>query len=232
MSKYEHIQKQAYKSNMELQKLNLVIFTFGNVSAADRDLGVFAIKPSGVPYEDLSPEKMVIVDFDGTVVKGKLRPSSDTKTHAVLYNEWPEIGGICHTHSTYATAWAQSLRCIPIYGTTHADHKTVDIPCAPPMHDEKIQGDYEYETGYQIVNHMNDLGLSYQEVEMILVGNHAPFTWAKTAEKAVYNSAVLESIAQMAYLTEQINPKAARLKDSLIKKHYERKHGPDSYYGQ
>ena len=217
---------------MELPKLNLVIFTFGNVSAADRDLGVFAIKPSGLPYDDLSPEKMVIVDFDGNVVKGKLRPSSDTKTHAVLYNEWPEISGICHTHSTYATAWAQSLRCIPIYGTTHADHKTVDIPCAPPMHDEKIQGDYEYETGYQIVNHLNELGLSHQEVEMILVGNHAPFTWGKTAEKAVYNSAVLESIAQMAYLTEQINPKASRLKESLIKKHYERKHGPDSYYGQ
>jgi len=232
MSKYEHIQKEAYKANMELPKLNLVIFTFGNVSAADRDLGVFAIKPSGLPYDDLSPEKMVIVDFDGNVVKGKLRPSSDTKTHAVLYNEWPEISGICHTHSTYATAWAQSLRCIPIYGTTHADHKTVDIPCAPPMHDEKIQGDYEYETGYQIVNHLNELGLSHQEVEMILVGNHAPFTWGKTAEKAVYNSAVLESIAQMAYLTEQINPKASRLKESLIKKHYERKHGPDSYYGQ
>ena len=232
MGKYEHIQKQAYKANMELPRLNLVIFTFGNVSAADRELGVFAIKPSGVPYEYLSPEKMVIVDFEGKVVKGKLRPSSDTKTHAVLYKEWPEIGGICHTHSTYATAWAQSLRCIPIYGTTHADHKTVDVPCAPPMHDDKIQGDYEFQTGYQIIDHLKEQGLSYREVEMILVGNHAPFTWGKTAEKAVYNSAVLESIAQMAYLTEQINPKAARLKESLIKKHYERKHGPDSYYGQ
>jgi L-ribulose-5-phosphate 4-epimerase len=232
MSKYYHIQKLAYKANMELPRLNLVIFTFGNVSAADRDLGVFAIKPSGVPYDDLSPEKMVIVDFDGNVVKGKLRPSSDTKTHAVLYKEWPEIGGICHTHSPYATSWAQAQRCIPIYGTTHADHKTVDIPCAPPMHDDMIKGDYEYETGYQIINHLKEQGLSYTEVEMILVGNHAPFTWGKIAGKAVYNSAVLESIAQMAYLTEQINPKAPRLKDSLIKKHFERKHGPDSYYGQ
>jgi L-ribulose-5-phosphate 4-epimerase len=232
MSKYEHIQKQAYKANMELPRLNLVLFTFGNVSAADRELGVFAIKPSGVPYEDLSPEKMVIVDFEGQVVKGKLRPSSDTKTHAVLYKEWPEIGGICHTHSIYATAWAQSLRCIPIYGTTHADHKTVDIPCAPPMRDDYIQGDYEYQTGYQIIDHLKEKGLSHSEVEMILVGNHAPFTWGKTAEKAVYNSAVLEALAQMAYLTEQINPKAPRLKESLIKKHYERKHGPDSYYGQ
>jgi L-ribulose-5-phosphate 4-epimerase len=232
MSKYEALQKQAYKANMELPRLNLVIFTFGNVSAADRDLGVFAIKPSGVPYDELSPEKMVIIDFDGNVVKGKLRPSSDTKTHAVLYKEWAEIGGICHTHSTYATAWAQSQRCIPVYGTTHADHKTVDVPCAPPMHDELIKGDYEYQTGQQIINHMKELGYSYQEVEMMLIGNHAPFTWGKTAEKAVYNSAVLEYIAQMAYLTEQINPKAERLKDSLIKKHFDRKHGPGAYYGQ
>jgi L-ribulose-5-phosphate 4-epimerase len=232
MSKYDHIQKLACKANMDLPRMNLVIFTFGNVSAADRDLGVFAIKPSGVPYDELSPEKMVIVDFDGNVVKGKLRPSSDTKTHAVLYKDWPGIGGICHTHSTYATAWAQSQRCIPIYGTTHADHKTVDIPCAPPMHDDRIAGDYEHQTGYQIIDHMKALGLSYTEVEMILVGNHAPFTWGATAEKAVYNSAVLESIAQMAYLTEQINPQAPRLKDALIKKHFERKHGPDAYYGQ
>jgi L-ribulose-5-phosphate 4-epimerase len=232
MGKYHHLQKLAYEANMELPKLNLVIFTFGNVSAADRELGVFAIKPSGVPYKDLTPENMVIVDFEGKVVKGDLRPSSDTKTHAVLYKEWPEIDGICHTHSTYATAWAQSQRCIPIYGTTHADHKTVDIPCAPPMHDDRIAGDYEYQTGYQIVDYLNEKGYSYQEVEMILVGNHAPFTWGKTAEKAVYNSAILEAVAQMAYLTEQINPKAERLKDSLIKKHFERKHGPDSYYGQ
>ena len=175
---------------------------------------------------------MVIVDFDGNDVKGKLRPSSDTKTHAVLYKHWEKIGGISHTHSTYATAWAQSLRDIPIFGTTHADHNTVDIPCAPPMNDEMIKGDYEYETGFQIMNCLKEKGLNYEEVEMILVGNHAPFTWGKTAEKAVYNSAVLESIAQMAWLTEQINPTAARLKDALIKKHFERKHGPDSYYGQ
>ena len=232
MSKYDHIKQQAYQANIELPRLNLVLFTFGNVSAADRELGLFAIKPSGVPYEQLSPEKMVIVDFNGKLVEGGLRPSSDTKTHAVLYKEWPEVGGICHTHSTYATSWAQSQRCIPIYGTTHADHKTVDIPCAPPMDDEMIQGDYEYQTGYQIINCLNQHKLSYKEVEMILVGNHAPFTWGKTAEKAVYNSAVLETVAQMAYLTEQINPKAPRLKDSLIKKHFERKHGPDSYYGQ
>lgn len=232
MSKYQHIKEQAYIANMQLPKLNLVVFTFGNVSAADRDLGAFAIKPSGVPYEDLSPEKMVIVDFDGKTVEGSLRPSSDTKTHAVLYKTCEGIGGVCHTHSTYATAWAQSHRDIPIYGTTHADHNTVDIPCAPPMSDEMIKGDYEYQTGYQILNCLRERGLSYKDIEMILIGNHAPFTWGKNADKAVYNSAVLEAIAQMALLTEQVNPQVSRLKESLIQKHFERKHGPNSYYGQ
>ncbi len=232
MSKYNHIQEAAYEANRQLPKLGLVLFTFGNVSAADRDLGVFAIKPSGVPYDELSPEKMVIVDFEGKPVKGKLRPSSDTLTHALLYRTWPTIGGIAHTHSTYATAWAQSQRDIPIFGTTHADHNTVDIPCAPPMADEMILGDYEYQTGHQIINLFRDRGLNYEEVEMVLVGNHAPFTWGKTPDKAVYNSAVLEQVAQMAYLTLQIDATAPRLKDSLIKKHYERKHGPNSYYGQ
>jgi L-ribulose-5-phosphate 4-epimerase len=217
---------------MQLPKLGLVLFTFGNVSAADRDAGVFAIKPSGVPYDRLSPENMVIVDFDGNTVEGDLRPSSDTKTHAVLYKHWEKIGGIVHTHSTYATSWAQAQRDIPIYGTTHADHNTVDIPCAPPMSDEMIRGDYEYQTGFQIMDYLQEKGMSYEEVEMVLVGNHAPFTWGKTADKAVYNSAVLEEVARMAYLTEQIRQDAPRLQDSLIRKHYERKHGPHSYYGQ
>ncbi|MFT3705499.1 MAG: L-ribulose-5-phosphate 4-epimerase [Agriterribacter sp.] len=229
---YDHIREEAYKANMQLPALGLVLFTFGNVSAADRSLGVFAIKPSGVPYSELSPDKMVIVDFEGKTVEGNLRPSSDTLTHAVLYKHWNKIGGIVHTHSTYATAWAQSQRDIPIYGTTHADHNTVDIPCAQPMSDEMIKGNYEYETGFQIMNCFKDKKLNYEEVEMVLVGNHAPFTWGKTADKAVYNSAVLENVAYMAYLTEQINSTAPRLKDALIKKHFERKHGPDSYYGQ
>jgi L-ribulose-5-phosphate 4-epimerase len=232
MTKYEHIQQTAYEANMQLPKLGLVLFTFGNVSVPDRSLGVFAIKPSGVPYDELSPGKMVIVDFDGVTIEGNLRPSSDTLTHAVLYRSWEKIGGIVHTHSTYATAWAQTHRDIPNYGTTHADHTTVDIPCAPPMSDELIQGNYEYQTGFQIINCLQQKGYSYEEVEMILVGNHAPFTWGKTADKAVYNSAVLEAIAQMAFLTEQIRPGNSRLKDSLIKKHFDRKHGPDSYYGQ
>lgn len=232
MAEYEEIKLAAFNANMKLPKLGLVLFTFGNVSAVDRKQGVFAIKPSGVPYEELTPEKMVIVDFDGKTVQGKLRPSSDTLTHAVLYKHWPNIGGIAHTHSLYATSWAQAQRDIPNYGTTHADHTTNAIPCAPPMSDEMIKGDYEYQTGFQIMECLTKRNLSYEEVEMILVGNHAPFTWGKNADKAVYNSAVLENIAHMALLTEQINPNAETLKDSLIKKHYERKHGPHSYYGQ
>lgn len=229
---YTSIKEEAYQCNMQLPQLGLVLFTFGNVSVADRDKAVFAIKPSGVPYDQLTPDHMVIVDFEGRVVEGKLRPSSDTKTHAVLYKHWEGVGGITHTHSTYATAWAQSQRDIPIFGTTHADHLTSDIPCAAPMEDDMIAGNYEYETGFQIINHFNEHMLDYKEVEMILVGNHAPFTWGKTGDKSVYNSAVLETVAKMALLTEQINPKAPRLKDALIKKHYERKHGGAAYYGQ
>jgi L-ribulose-5-phosphate 4-epimerase len=231
-NKYDHIREAAFEANMQLPKLGLVLFTFGNVSAVDRAEGLFAIKPSGLPYEDLTPKKMVIVDFDGNTVEGVLRPSSDTKTHAVLYKHWEGIGGIVHTHSVYATAWAQSQRDIPIFGTTHADHNTVDIPCAAPMNDSMIEGDYEYETGFQIMNCFEQRGLDYKEVEMVLVGNHAPFTWGKTPAKAVYNSAVLENVAQMALLTEKINPSAPRLKEALIRKHFERKHGPHSYYGQ
>lgn len=232
MSKYDEIRLSAYEANMQLPKLGLVIFTFGNVSAADREQGVFAVKPSGVPYDELSPDNIVIVDFDGQTVEGLMRPSSDTKTHAVLYKHWENIAGIAHTHSTYGTAWAQSQRDIPIYGTTHADHCTTDIPCAPPMDDLMIEGNYEHQTGFQIIECLQQKGLTYQETEMILVGNHAPFTWGKSAEKAVYNSAVLEEVARIAYLTEQINPEVARLKASLIQKHYERKHGKDAYYGQ
>lgn len=230
--KYFHIRESAFQANLELPRLGLVLLTFGNASAADHREGVFAIKPSGVPYPELAPEKMVIVDFDGKTVDGKLRPSSDTQTHAVLYSHWPKIGGIAHTHSTYATAWAQTLHDIPIFGTTHADHATVAIPCAPPMDDQMVRGDYEYETGFQIMDCLNKRKLSYEDIEMILVGSHAPFTWGATVEKAVYNSAVLESIAEMAFITRQIRPDAPRLKESLIRKHFERKHGADGYYGQ
>ncbi len=232
MKKYAHLKQATFEANMELPKLDLVIFTFGNVSVADRKLGVFAIKPSGVPYSKLTPDKIVIVDFAGHVVDGKLRPSSDTLTHALLYKTWSDIGAIVHTHSTYATAWAQAQKDIPILGTTHADHMTVDVPCAAPMHDKMIEGNYELETGNQIIDCFKERKLDYHDVEMMLVGSHAPFAWGKDASKAVYNAAVLEEIARMAYVTLQINPSSMKLKDSLIKKHYERKHGPDSYYGQ
>lgn len=232
MSEFKKLKEIAYESNMRLPELGLVLFTFGNASAVDREREVFAIKPSGVPYEQLKPEDIVIVDFDANVVEGDMRPSSDTETHAVLYKNWENIGGIVHTHSTYGTAWAQTQQGIPIMGTTHADHLTKDIPCAPVMSDEMIQGDYEEQTGYQIIDAFKDQDLSYEEVEMVLVANHAPFTWGKTAEKAVYNSAVLEEVAKMAYLSLQIRPDAPRLKDSLIQKHWERKHGDDAYYGQ
>jgi L-ribulose-5-phosphate 4-epimerase len=232
MSTYQQIREEAFEANLQLPRLGLVLFTFGNVSVADHSRGVMAIKPSGVPYTELSPDKMVIVDFNNQRVEGHLRASSDTATHALLYQQWPEIGSIVHTHSTYATAWAQANRPIPVYGTTHADHTVFDIPCAPPMEDERIQGDYEKETGWQIIHHFEKLNLDYRTLEMMLVGNHAPFVWGADAKKAVYNAAVLEQLAQMAWLTEQINPQSQRLKESLLRKHYERKHGNDRYYGQ
>src|SRR5690606_19680405 len=188
---YTAIKEEAYHCNMQLPKLGLVLFTFGNVSVVDRSAGVFAIKPSGVPYEELTPDKMVIVDFDGNTVEGNLRPSSDTRTHAVLYKHCEEIGGITHTHSTYGTAWAQSQRDIPSFRTRHEDHITDVIPCAPPMSVEMIVGTYDYETGFQIMNHVEQEQFDYKEVEMILVGSHGPFSWGKTGVKSVYNGAML-----------------------------------------
>lgn len=232
MSLYKSLKEECYEANMQLDALKLVIYTFGNVSAVDRAKGIFAIKPSGVPYDILKPEDIVILDFDNNIIEGTMRPSSDTKTHAYLYKHWEKIGGIAHTHATYSVAWAQSQLDIPILGTTHADHLTADIPCAPPMADSLIEGNYEHNTGIQILDCFKDKGLIYEEVEMVLLGNHGPFTWGKTAAKAVYNSKVLEAVAEMAYLTRQINPDAPRMKDSLIQKHYDRKHGKDAYYGQ
>ncbi len=231
-SKFRDLKQECYEANMQLNALGLVIYTFGNVSAVNREKSVFAIKPSGVPYEILKPEDMVILDFDNKIIEGNLRPSSDTKTHAYLYKNWQDIGGIAHTHAKFSVAWAQAQKDIPIFGTTHADHLTTDIPCTLPMNDTLIQGNYEHNTGIQILDCFKDKNLSHEEVEMVLIGNHGPFTWGKDSAKAVYNSKVLEVIAEMAYLTLQINPKAPRLKNSLIKKHYERKHGKDSYYGQ
>ncbi len=230
MTSFKTLKEISWKCNMELFKSGVVIYTFGNVSAFDKDKGVFAIKPSGMPYDSLKPEDMVIVDLENNVVAGKLNPSSDTKTHTVLYNKFPGIGGIAHTHSTYAVSWAQAMRPIPIMGTTHADHLSEDIPCTEVMSDEMIQKDYEEQTGYQIVQEFKER--SYKEIEMVLVAGHGPFSWGDTADKAVYNSVMLEEIAKMASHTLEINPKTGTLKPELIKKHYLRKHGKDAYYGQ
>jgi L-ribulose-5-phosphate 4-epimerase len=232
MSEFHYLKKEAYEANKKLQELGLVLFTFGNASVADRNDKIFAIKPSGVAYEDLQIEDMVVVDFNGNIIEGELRPSSDTKTHGVLYKHWANIGGVVHTHSTYATAWAQGGKDIPILGTTHADHLAVDIPCSAVMSDEMIQGDYEHETGRQIIDAFEAKQLDPDKVPMVLVANHGPFTWGESASKAVYHSTILEELAKMAWITISINPEAPRLKDALIQKHYERKHGKDSYYGQ
>jgi L-ribulose-5-phosphate 4-epimerase len=230
MSAINDLKEIAWKCNMELPRNNLVQHTFGNASAIDRNLGYVAIKPSGVPYTEMTDRDMVVVDLQNKVVDGDLRPSSDMKTHTLLYKTFPKIGGVVHTHSTYATAWAQAVKPIPILGTTHADHVTGDIPCTEVMDEKMIKGDYEIETGNQILKVFKKY--SYLEVPMVLVACHGPFTWGETPEKAVYNSVMLEELARMAYLALQINPRATRLKKSLIQKHHQRKHGPDSYYGQ
>ncbi len=230
MSIYKNLKRKAFECNMELPKRGLVFYTFGNVSCFDQEMGVFAIKPSGIPYSDLKPDDMVVIDLENRIVEGDFKPSSDTKTHVVLYRHFPKIGGIVHTHSTYAVAWAQAMLPIPILGTTHADHLAADIPCTNVMSDRAIEGDYETETGRLIVETFKDL--SYEEIPMVLVACHGPFTWGATPEKAVYHSTVLEELAKMAYLTKQINNNVHRLKETLIKKHYNRKHGTDAYYGQ
>ena len=229
---FKDLKEQVYEANMEIPKQRLAIYTFGNVSAIDRVKGMIGIKPSGVPYSDLTVNDIVILDLEGRVVDGKMRPSSDTKTHILLYQNFETIGGICHTHSTYAVAWAQAVRSIPNFGTTHADHLTPSVPVTDVMTDAMIQGDYELETGNQILNIFKKQNLSPQEVEMVLVACHGPFTWGKTAAKAVYNATVLEELAKMALLTLQINPSVSPIKQTLIDKHYFRKHGKDAYYGQ
>jgi L-ribulose-5-phosphate 4-epimerase len=229
-SSYSELKEQAWQANMEIPRRGLAIYTFGNVSAFDPKAGVFAIKPSGVAYEQLKVEDMVVVDLDAAIVEGSLRPSSDTKTHAVLYRAFPGLGGIVHTHSTYATAWAQAGLAIPLYGTTHADHLAEDVPCTAIMTAAAVQGDYETETGKQITECFAQY--DPHQVPMVLVAGHGPFTWGKTAEKAVYHAVVLEELAKMASITRALAPQAPRLPDYLVRKHFERKHGKGAYYGQ
>ena len=230
MSSYSELKETAWRCNMELPKLGLAVGTFGNASAVDRERGVMAIKPSGVPYGELRPEMMVIVGLDAAVADGSLRPSSDTKTHALLYRKFSGIGGIVHTHSTYAVAWAQAGKSVPVLGTTHADHCAEDIPCTKRMTDAMIRGDYEEETGNLIVSTF--ARRSYTDVPMVLVAGHGPFAWGATPGEAVEHSFMLEELAKIACLTLQINPDVPRLKRSLIEKHFRRKHGAGSYYGQ
>ena len=230
MSRYDDLKEAAWRCNRALPASGLVVQTFGNASAFDAARGIFAIKPSGVPFETLGVGDMVIVDLDLQTVEGTLRPSSDTRTHAVLYRQWQDIGGIVHTHSPYAVAWAQAQKSIPVLGTTHADCVPRDIPCTDVMADEDIRGDYEEKTGHQILSTLHSM--SHTDIEMVLVACHGPFTWGNTAERALTNAVMLELIAQTALLTLQVNPTTPRLKDTLLRKHFERKHGPDSYYGQ
>ena len=230
MSSLSELRERVCEANLELPRRGLVLYTFGNVSGIDRERGVFAIKPSGVPYEELTPEKMAVVDLNCRVVEGDMNPSSDTKTHAVLYRNFPHIGGVAHTHSTFATVWAQAMRAIPCLGTTHADHVPGEIPCTRVISDEQIHGDYEEETGNQILACFQNL--SRTDVEMVLVACHGPFTWGKTPEKAVYNSVVLEELAKMALYTTLLDPDCGPLRQALLDKHYQRKHGAGAYYGQ
>jgi L-ribulose-5-phosphate 4-epimerase len=232
MSQYEALKKECYAVNMHLPQLGLVVYTFGNVSVIDRDNAVFAIKPSGVDYDKLKWQDIVIVDLDGNTVEGDMSPSSDTLTHALLYQKFNDIGAVVHTHSTYAVAWSQAGRDVPLFGTTHADHLATSIPCTEIMADERIMNNYETETGFQVVDCFEAQQLDPSKVPMVLVAGHGPFAWGKTGEKAVYNAKILEELCKMAFLTEQINPSSQPLKNSLVRKHYNRKHGSEAYYGQ
>jgi L-ribulose-5-phosphate 4-epimerase len=229
-SPYRELKERAWAANQEIPKRGLAIYTFGNVSALDAARGVVAIKPSGVAYDVLTPDDLVIVDLAGQVVEGSLRPSSDTATHLVLYRAWPGIAGVVHTHSTYATGWAQARLSIPIYGTTHADHLPEDVPCTAVMSDEAVERDYELETGTQILDCFANRDPMH--TPMVLVAGHGVFTWGATPEKAIYNAAVLEELARMAFVTRTLDPAATRLPDRLIHKHFDRKHGKNAYYGQ
>ena len=228
----EELKQKVYEANMELPKRGLVTYTWGNVSGIDREAGLFVIKPSGVEYEELSPSDLVVMDLKGNKVEGDLNPSSDTKTHLVLYNAFPEIGGVVHTHSTYAVSWAQAGRDIPSYGTTHADYFYGPIPCTRSLTKEEIDEDYEMNTGKVIVDTLKERGINPSYVPAIICRNHGPFSWGKDAAAAVYHSVVLEEVAKMSLFTEQINPKVGPAPDYILNKHFMRKHGPNAYYGQ
>lgn len=225
----EALKEEVFKANLSLVKHGLVLFTWGNVSGIDRKENLIVIKPSGVSYDDMQPNDMVVVDLNGKVIEGKFKPSSDTLTHIELYKAFPEIGGIVHTHSTYAVAWAQALKAIPALGTTHADHFYGEIPCTRILTQEEVDRGYEKETGMVIVEAFKNINPVH--MPGVLVGNHGPFAWGTNAGKAVYNAVVLEEVARMALLTFQLgneNP----INQYLLDKHFNRKHGKNAYYGQ
>lgn len=223
------LKEEVFQANLELVKFNLVIFTWGNVSAIDREKGLVVIKPSGVQYDVMKAEHMVVVDLDGKVVDGKLKPSSDTPTHLELYKNFPEIGGVVHTHSTYATAWAQAGLDIPIVGTTQADYFYGNIPCTRDMTESEIASAYEKETGTVIIERFK--GINPMHVPGVIVKNHGPFTWGKDAHDAVHNSVVTEQVAKMAFIAKTLNPQMT-MNNHLTEKHFNRKHGANAYYGQ
>ena len=223
------LKKLVFKANLDLVKYKLVLFTWGNASGIDREKGLVVIKPSGVEYDEMTEDQMVVVDMEGNVIEGNSRPSSDTATHLALYKAFGQIGGIVHTHSTFATSWAQAGTAIPIIGTTHADYFAGNIPCTRDMSHEEVMGNYEQETGSVIIERFRDL--NYNHIPGVLVKNHDPFTWGKNTVEAVHNSIVLEEIAKMACITRAVNPDFT-MNNILTEKHFERKHGTDAYYGQ
>jgi len=226
----ERLREQVLNANLELVRQNLVLYTFGNVSGISREERLVVIKPSGVPYEGMRPEDLVVTDLAGNIVEGKLKPSSDLPTHLVLYKHFPEIGGVAHTHSEYATAWAQASKAIPCFGTTHADYFHGPVPVTAKLTEDEIAEDYEKNTGHAIVHSLQESSAS--AVPGVLVANHGPFAWGKDAETAAHNAAVLEAIARMAYYTITINAAAQPVGSALHNKHYLRKHGKNAYYGQ
>lgn len=228
----EALKQEVYEANMLLPQYGLVTFTWGNVSGVDREKGLFVIKPSGVPYEELKAEDMVVVDYDGNKVEGSMNPSSDTATHAWLYKNWDDIGGIVHTHSSYATSWAQSGRDIPCYGTTHADYYYGSVPCLRCLTKEELDAGYEHNTGVLITNEFERLNKDHLAVTAALCKNHGPFAWGKDPVDAVHSAVVLEEVAKMAYRTELINREVEPAPQYLQDKHYYRKHGANAYYGQ
>ena len=232
MDPYKTLREEALEANLEIPRRNLAICTWGNVSAFDPGKGVFAIKPSGVSYDKLTVQSMVVLDLEGAVVSGSLNPSSDTETHRILYREFSGIMGITHTHSPYAVAWAQARQAVPVFGTTHADHGAEDIPCTDILSAEAVKGNYELETGKLIVDAFRKKGKNPVHMPMVLVAGHGPFTWGQSASQSIYHAAVLEEVCKMAHLTLTLNPKAEPLPDHIIQKHWERKHGPNAYYGQ